>query len=222
MRKLGLIGLLGVSFVLLLFPQAGWTSQEFVISCEGTESTGGGTYRYQYTLKNISGAPVTLTDFFVGTEDPNPSNYSFIVTSGFTASIVPNPSGGASVAYTSMVKTPHGVVPPAVGQPSAKLIHWSGNGAVPAGGTVTFAFDHPGESVDEEWFAKASGQWTISQVDRPMAGPTGTYTDGWVHAPLPPHTPAVSSWGVLVLAMLALVIAVWALARRRKPARGTA
>jgi hypothetical protein len=80
-------------------------------------------------------------------------------------------------------------------------------------GTITFAFDHPGESVDEEWFANASGQWTISQVSSAMSGPTGIYTDGWVHAPLPPPTPAVSGWGILVLVMLALVVGGWTLVR---------
>ena len=196
----------------------GWTSQEFLVSCEGTESTGGGSNTYQYTLQNTSGASVTLTDFFVGTGDPVAVRYTFIPTAGFTASIIPNDGNVCNVTYTSAVKTPHGVVPPPIGSiASAAVIHWNGSTVVAPMGTVTFAFDHPGASNDHEWFANCSAGWTISQSDQPMAGPTGTYTIGYVHAPNPPpRTPAVSGLGIVLLIAATLLIAVWLLMRRRR------
>ena len=45
---------------------------ELLISCEGTESGGGGSRIYQYSLKNTGASPVTLTLFYLGTEDLNP------------------------------------------------------------------------------------------------------------------------------------------------------
>ncbi len=197
-----------------------WAAQDFLVSCEGTESSGGGSNRYQYTLQNISGTTVTLTDFFVGTGDTAAVRYTFVPTAGFTASIIPNDGNVCNVTYTCGVKTPHGNVPPPIGSlASAAVIYWSGSTVVGPMGTVTFAFDHPGASYDQEWFANGSAGWTISQSDQPMAGPTGTYTIGYVHAPNPPPgTPAVSGLGIILLIAATVLVAMWLLMRRRKEA----
>jgi hypothetical protein len=157
------------------------------MSCEGTESTGGGSNRYQYTLMNVSGAAMTFFDLYIGTEDMNPANYAFVPTPGFTPVLWPNDGSVASVLYTDGIKTPHGTPPPLAQQASTVgIIWWSGAAAVPAGGTITFAFDHPGPSWNHEWHAFGSGApsgWIISQWHEPIPGPLGTYTYGWVHAP---------------------------------------
>ena len=128
-----------------------YAAQEFQISCEGIQCTGGGTYKYQYTLKNISNSSVTLTDLFIGTQDPNIANYSFVPTTGFSASIVPNNGSVSSVLYTSQQESPHGQLPPqSGGVPSGYTVYWTGSTVVPATGTVTFAFDHPNVPWDHE------------------------------------------------------------------------
>ncbi len=196
-------------------------AQDFLVACEGTESGGGGTNRYQYTLQNISAGPVTLTEFFVGTGDPSAASYTFVPTAGFNVSVIPNDGfPPCNVTYTSGVKTAHGVVPPPIGSlASAAVIYWAGSTVVPSMGTVTFAFYHPGESNDHEWFANSSAGWTISQSDQPMAGPLGVYTIGYVHAPNPPaFVPAVSGWGIVLLALAVLMAATWLLLRVRRRA----
>ncbi|KPJ60885.1 MAG: hypothetical protein AMJ46_04090 [Latescibacteria bacterium DG_63] len=207
-----------VVLILALCVPPAWAAQDFLISCEGTESGGGGANRYQYTLQNISGSPITLTEFFVGTGDAAVSSYTFIPTPGFTVSIIPNDGyPPCNVTYTSGVKTPHGVVPPPSGFPSAAVIYWIGSTVVSPSGTVTFAFNHPGPSNDHEWFANSSAGWTISQVDQPMAGPTGVYTIGYVHAPNPPPViPAVSGWRLVLFIALPLLVAAWLLLRRKR------
>jgi hypothetical protein len=217
MRVTIVVAALILALGLSAFPVS--ASQDYLISCEGTESTGGGANRYQYTLQNISGATLTLTDFFVGTGDSRTAYYTFVPTAGFTASIIPNDGNVCSVTYTTQVKTPHGVVPPVGGVPSAAVIYWTGSTVVAPMGTVTFAFDHPGSSNDHEWFANGSAGWTISQSDQPIAGPMGTYTIGYIHAPNPVSiTPAISGWRVALLVVLIAAPATWLLLRRRQRA----
>ncbi|GEM_PF-2366130 len=204
---------------LMFICQPVWADMEFEISCEGTRSTGGGTYEYQYTLKNISGAAVTLTDFIIGTEDPNALNYTFIPTAGFAASIIPNsPPPPYNVLYSSGVKTPHQVVMPLANNVSAARILWIGSAVVPDQATITFAFNHPNAPLDEEWHVKSSGGWTISQTNFPIAGPIGIYSVGYVHAPGPePATiPTLSTWGLIVLVALLLLTATWVMMRKRE------
>jgi hypothetical protein len=130
---------------------------------------------------------MSFFDLFIGTDDMNPANYTFVPTPGFSAFLIPNDGGQASVLYTDGIKTPHGVAPPLAQQASAAgIVWWTGAAAVPAGGTITFAFDHPGPSWNHEWHAFASGMpsgWIISQWHEPIPGPIGAYTYGWVHAP---------------------------------------
>jgi hypothetical protein len=90
--------------------------------------------------------------------------------------------------FTSTEETPHGVVPPQSGlEPSYANVWWQGSRVIPNHGTITFGFDHPNEPWDHEWFAIGDepNQFTVGQVDSPIAGPTGVFTDGWVHAPGP-------------------------------------
>lgn len=175
------------------------------ISCEGTESGGGGARNYQYTLRNISGTPITLTEFYVGTQDLNAANYSnWLAPAGFSV-VVYTPGGPpgshCSTMYTTTVKTPHGVIPPQGLVPSLGLIAWGNPTGItlPAGGTATFGFDNPNPSWDVEWLASDSTQpcpspgspapvrtWvSIGLSTLPIAGPTGVYTGGWVHSPIP-------------------------------------
>ena len=187
MRSLRFVVILCALLGLASFSHPAWAYQEFEISCEGARCNGGGNWHYQYTLMNISGAPVTLQEFILGTHDPNGANYTFMNTSGFTASVVPNGVPN-NVTYTSTVETQHGVVPPQSGhEASAANVWWVGSSVVPHLGTITFGFDHPNIPWDHEWFAvgSATGEFTVGLVDSPIAGPTGIYTDGWVHAPSP-------------------------------------
>ena len=198
-------------------------AQDFVISCEGKESSGGGTYTYQYTLKNIGATPVTLTDLLVATEDPKTSNYAFMPTTGFTATIVPNDGALTNIQYTTGVKTPHGTVPVARDIKAVAIIHWSGSALVAAGDSITFAYDNPNPSWDHEWHANTSAGWTISQLSSAIAGPKSIYTDVYVHAPAATiSTPALTTWGIVILLALVLMAAMWVLIRRQKRAASMA
>ena len=185
MKKLGFALFIGALMVLGPFGQAAQATQDFEISCEGTRCTGGGSSDYQYTLRNTSGITILLTEFFVGTQDPNVLNYTFVPAAGFSVAIIPN-SGypPCNVTYTTQVKTPHTVNPPQSGLvSSAAVIYWYGSASIPPGGTFTFAFDHPWMPWDQEWYTNSDNGWTISQIMAPMSGPLGNYTLGYVHAP---------------------------------------
>ena len=185
MKELRFLMALGILLGLALFSQTARAGQEFEISCEGARCNGGGTWHYQYTLKNVSGITVTLEDFILGTQDINEGNYTFAPTAGFTASVVEN-GVPANMTFTTKEETPHGDIPPqSGGEESSANVWWQGSRVIPNHGAIKFGFDHPSEPWDQEWFAFGSqpGQSTISQIDSPMAGPSGVFTDGWVHAP---------------------------------------
>ena len=228
MKGIKCFGVAATLLAAVLLGQPSWADTEFLISCEGTRSSGGGTFDYQYTLKNISAGPVTLDEVCIGTQDPNMGNYTFQPTPGFTPTLIANLGGPpCSVTGTSKTKTAHGAVPPqAGGISSSMIIYWSGSAVIPAGGTITFAFDNPNEPWDHEWFAHAltlpSG-WTISGLSLPLAGPAGTYTLGWAHAPgpAPPVVPTLPPWAIatLVLAILLLIAGgIWTRSQRREAA----
>lgn len=225
-----LFGVVATLLGAVLVGQPSWADDDFVISCEGARSTGGGNFDYQYTLKNNTAVALTLDQVCIGTQDPNLGNYAFQPTAGFVATLIPNTGGPpCSVTATSKAKTVHGVVPPqggAVG--SSMIIYWSGGAIVPAGGTITFAFDNPYDPWDQEWFAHGSSApsgWTISKLFLPLSGPSGTYTLGWVHAPgvAPIDVPTLTAWGIvtLVLAILLLIAGgIWTRSRRGGAAVG--
>ena len=221
MRTVKLFGLAGVLLLLSLTVQPATAAQDFLISCEGTESGGGGAYAYQYRLQNISGVTVTLSNLFVATGDPNPANYTFIPTGGFTASIVPNDGTLTNILYMTRTKTPHGVVPTASEDPAAAIIRWSGSAVISPGGTIVFRFDHPNASHDAEWHCNSSGGWTISQYSSPIAGPMGVYTDGYVHAPIGTRGSAMSVRNVVLLAAAVALAATLVLLRSRRRVKET-
>jgi hypothetical protein len=160
----------------------------FDISCEGTQSTGGGARLYQYEVRNISPAPVMLTDLRIGTDDLTLLNYSNILNPpGFNFLL-----GQDTVLWTSTVKTAHGAIIPN-GQwvrPTAGLIRWNNpQGLVmPPGATAVFGFDHPFPAEDVEWVANAvGGPIGIGVPNLPVAGPLAVFTNGPVHAPAIPE-----------------------------------
>jgi hypothetical protein len=172
--------------------QPAWGQGPLVISCEGTESNGGGARNYQYTLKNTGAVAVTLTLFYVGTEDLNAANYTnWTAPAGFTPTATVADWTTlfnlyqTSVMGTTRLKTPHGVVPPQTTWPSSGGVAWSGNAVINPNQVVTFGFDNPHKSWDMEWFAEHPDPVNSSQayLHLAIAGPAGVYTQGYVHGP---------------------------------------
>jgi hypothetical protein len=175
----------------------------FYISCEGTQSTGGGARLYQYEIQNMSAAPQTLTDLRIGTDDLNvgdytnilsPPNFSFAVNLGDTQ------------LATTTVKTPHGQFVPNMAwvRQTAGMIHWSNPQGLllNPGATAVFGFNNSLASEDVEWVGTATGGViTIGRPTAPVAGPLGVFTNGPVHAPVPEPTAAAC-----VLASVALML----------------
>lgn len=219
MKASRLIGIVIVLLALVAYGPPVLADREFSITCEGTESGGGGVNRYQYTLRNDSATAITLTHFAVGTQDSLPTNYTFVPTPGFTPAIVPNAGvPPLNILPTSQTKTPHGVVPPVPVANSAMLILWTGSAVIPPGGTITFAFDHPWASWDHQWMAgdAPASRWTAALSNQPIAGPSGVFTRGYVHAPgVHEPIPTLSTWGILVFALALLVgLSIWIRRRR--------
>jgi hypothetical protein len=178
--------------VLLVGEQAAWGAGELWISCEGYRSNGGGARAYQYTLKNTGPAPVTLTLFYLGTMDSTPGNYSaWTAPAGFNATGTVADWNTlfnlyqTSMMSTTMIKTPHGMLPPPMAYPTYAGIAWSGSTIINSGQTVTFGFNNPHEPWDMEWFAEHpdAAQSSMGFLYLPIAGPVGTFTQGFVHGP---------------------------------------
>jgi hypothetical protein len=173
------------------------------IACEGTESGGGGGTSYQYTLINNGTQPVTLTLFYVGTQDlslanytawNDPAGFSHVVADWATLAS----QYGASVMSTTNLKTAHGVVPPAPNFMTAGGVLWTGSAVLQVNQTITFGFNHPNASVDVEWFAEHPDAANSSQgfPGLAIAGPVGVYTAGYVHGPGTEPVPVKdSTWG---------------------------
>jgi hypothetical protein len=178
--------------VLVVGEQTAWGAGELLISCEGSRSGGGGARTYQYALKNAGTAPVTLTLFYLGTLDPTPGNYTnWTAPAGFNATATVADWTTlfnlfqTSVMGTTMIKTPHGLVPPPFTMPSFGGIVWSGSAVINPGQTVTFGFDNSRVPWDMEWFAEHPDAVNSSQglLWLPIAGPMGVFTQGYVHGP---------------------------------------
>jgi hypothetical protein len=203
MPKVLLFTLVSFLCALVAFAPPAWGQAGVVdISCQGTESTGGGTSTYEYSLRNNAAVAVTLTLFYIGTLDLNAPNYTAWVepagmnhTMGTWAALGP----GFSVMFTTMVKTPHTVVPPQQSLATPGGVVWYGSVVIPAnGGTVTFGYNHPNASVDVEWFAEHPDAVNSSQgfSPLPIAGPITVYTQGYVHAPgTEPNPVEPTTWG---------------------------
>jgi hypothetical protein len=178
------------------------------ISCEGTLCSGGGQRDYQYTLQNIWSDSLTITKFYIGTQDLRIADYSnWTAPAGFTSAAEVATwealGGNYNVMYTTETETetPHGVRPPQSTFASLGGIVWTGNAVIEQGASVTFGFDNPNESWNVQWFATNSATWTVTgTVFAPIAGPTGTFTGGYVHSPVPePATICLFGIGVFGL-----------------------
>jgi hypothetical protein len=180
------------------------------IAFEGTVSAGGGALNYQYTLRNIAQNPLVMTEFYLGTQDLNPANYSaWLAPAGMTpaATIIPTPSlpPTLNVMGTTGTKTPLGAVPPPPPFASAGNIIWAGNVTIPVGGTVTFGFNNANAAWDVEWLASGRPVTTwvsIGNSGLPIAGPLGIYSGGFVHSPVPEPSSLILLLGPLVVAAM--------------------
>lgn len=163
----------------------------FKISCEGTESTGGGVNNYEYMLINNTAAPILVTVLEVASNDPNMANYTnWTMPAGFLVQLTPN-----TAYWMAQVKTPHGGMSPGWALIPPVYVQWANPAGVnlPPGGTLgPFGFDHPWTSADAEWMASGMGgvPMTVAQVSSPVAGPIGIYTDGPVHGPYQDQEPS--------------------------------
>jgi len=164
----------------------------FSISCEGVESNGGGTTRYQYSLRNNAAMPQTLSLFYVGTQDLTLANYTaWAAPPGFTAQAVVADwptliqMFNVSVMGTTQTKTPHGAPTPPPPVASAGGVLWSGSLLLQPGQTATFGFDNVHFSWDMEWLCEHPAKPITSQgfSGLPIAGPAGVYSNGYVHGP---------------------------------------
>ena len=160
------------------------------ISCEGTESAGGGTTSFQYSLMNTGTSPVTLTLFYVATMDLNPMNYAgWVAPPGFSPVATVGPwtalPDSFSVLATTQVKTPHGLMPPAQAFAAPGAIAWFGSYVMNPNVPVTFGFNNPHTSWDMEWFTEhpSGANVTGGLLGMPIAGPLGVFTRGYVHGP---------------------------------------
>jgi hypothetical protein len=176
--------------VLVVSHDLAWGAGELFISCEGTKSNGGGTRTYQYTLINTGTSSVTLTLFYLGTMDLSLQDYtSWTAPAGFTATVADWNTlfnlFQTSAMSTTMLKTPHGGVPPPMSFPTVGGIVWSGSITLASLQTATFGFNNPYYPWDMEWFAEHPDAVNSSQgyPYLPIAGPVGVYTQGFVHGP---------------------------------------
>ena len=200
MAKRILGSLLVLCCAVTLLQQPAWAqTNPLWISCEGIESTGGGTSSYQYTLMNTGSTPVTLTRFYVGTMDLNPANYTaWVSPPGFVPSVVA-PGPPFSVMFTDQTKTPHGAFMPNTPVAAPGVVVWQfGSLILNPTQQVTFGFNHPSASWDMEWFAEHPAPPNTSQgfVPPPIAGPIGVFTQGYVHGPsIEPVSVAPTTFG---------------------------
>jgi hypothetical protein len=168
-----------------------------LVSCEGTESNGGGLLQYQYEFKNFGGAPVTISRFDLGCEDGNLADYlNWLMPQGWNATAGPGGFGWANVG----VKTPHGAFAPVPGGSSAHVVFWDPQNVgvvLNPGQTVLFGFDNPNNSENVDWLASnALGGVVGANWASAVAGPIGVFTDGPIHAPVPePATLALLALG---------------------------
>jgi hypothetical protein len=200
---------------LLLVAMSGAAFGQATVACLGTESTGpGGTsecglqaYVYQVTPLAVPEGQV-----YIPTHDNNPANYTNICApAGWTFTIVPNTFGLQAYAP----KTPHGAVSPGPGGPGWScpyLLYWTGPPMAPA---VPFeiGFDHPWPSHDVEWFAFDNG------ITAAWPMPVGLGA-GPVHGPIEFNEwiPTMSTYGMILLALLLVVAGTLIIRRRRQTA----
>jgi hypothetical protein len=140
----------------------------------------------------------------VGTDDVNPANYSNWLNPApcFVPAVGP---GGP--AWTTGVKTPHGINAPGPLRLSAGAVSWN----CPAGfnlangASLVFGFDNDNPSWDMEWFVASMPVAGSTAWGAPVPGPLGVFNVGPVHGPVPEPASA----GLLILGF-------WVVARRRR------
>ena len=177
--------------------------------CDGAESTGSGMSScdevardYAYIVADPSGS---LTDFSVGTHDAGMKNYSnWCMPPGWTVTIEPN----TIKLRHGPSKIPHGKYSPDSGGSCPAVVHFSGPAGLPAG-EWRFGFDNPQPSHDVGW--QLVDFVDISRADWSEAVGTGV---GPVHGPSI-DIPAVTEWGLVVMALLVVAAGTVVIRRAR-------
>lgn len=199
----------GCLFVIMVFAVAS-AQGDFVldVSCDGTQSTGGGNRLYDYVLRNPTSDAQSIIWFVVGTDDGNEADYSnWIEPAGWSHIIRANSHG---LVDNPHLKTPHGQIAPVFTGATAYEVYWWGNSITldPNGGTREFAFDNYYPSENVQWKDSLGDAATWAQA---VAGGVGVYTDGPVHAPVPEP----STFILFGAAAISLLAYAW---RQRKQA----
>jgi len=187
------------------------TTPYFNVACEGTKCTGGGVSQYEYSVKNVFTATESLVIFYIGTDDPNSSNYTnWVQPTGFSAQVLVNDGNfefmdvRLSMPNTDHKQFAHTSPHTETGVPTTYVVVWTN-----AAGTtltpnqaVTFGFDNPNTYQNTEWVAGDSAyNGDAADAASPIVGPLNTYGRGYAHAP----TPEPATLSLLALGGLALL-----------------
>ncbi|UCC30019.1 MAG: hypothetical protein JSU86_17695 [Phycisphaerales bacterium] len=171
---------------------------------EVDESCGPGLRMYAYPVSDPNGS---MTDLYIGTDDCNPANYSAVcMPLGWTFTV------GKSMMPHDPDKTPHDRVSSGPRGNCHCTIHWSDNGiggGLP-GGSFTFGFNSKQPSHDVEWELLDGTGGTSANWESAVGGGVGP-----VHGPTG-AIPAVTGWGMIVMALLVIVAATIVIKRLRE------
>ncbi|MGD8394913.1 MAG: hypothetical protein PVF43_05520 [Candidatus Eiseniibacteriota bacterium] len=190
MHRLTLLMVLMISIwgTLLLTPPA---RSAVEISCNGDACNLFGTLDYNYILRNNGGSPVTVTEFYVATNDLDEGNYSsFSHPAGFQVTVdtweTLNNLYGVTEQPTTGLFTDHGMVPSAAASASEGAVLFTGGSfTLQIGGTVSFGFNHDWAPYDMGWVVEHPDEQNSSEgsIEIEMAGPYETlgYNLGFVH-----------------------------------------
>ena len=117
------------------------------VFCDGAASGGAGALAYEYLVEDHS---LTMTDFFVSTDDAQSSSYTSITTpTDWTFEVVED----AVQIDHGLGKTAHGGDATFTGHAGRFVIHFNGPAGFPDG-AGRFGFDHPAPPHDLGWRAQ--------------------------------------------------------------------